>query len=122
MEQTNCCGCQRNDLPRSGRGTNLDISGYWFFLYPMDSGFVPIILDALEETDTSAVWSQSDALSTVYRRKLPCVVDAVKALFINAWQPKVHMALEGQFSKGYPGDCNGDSVLDRTGEAPTPQK
>lgn len=122
MEQTNCCGCQRSDLPWSGRGTNLDISGCRFSLYPMDSGFVPIILGALEETDTSAVWSQSDALSTVYRGKLPYVVDAVKALFINAWQPKVHMALEGQFSKGCPGDCDGDSVLNRTGEAPNAAK
>ena len=122
MEQTTCCNCQRSDLPWSGRGTNLDISGCRFSLYPMDSNFVPIILGALEETDTSAVWSQSDALSTVYRGKLPYVADAVKALFINAWRPQVHMALEGQFSKGCPGDCDGDSVLDRTGEAPNAAK
>ena len=32
------------------------------------------------------------------------------------------MALEGQFSKGCPGDCDGDSVLDRTGEAPNAAK
>ena len=122
MEQTTCCNCQRSDLPWSGRGTDLDISGCRFSLYPMDSDFVPIILGALEETDTSAVWSQSDALSTVYRGKLPYVADAVKALFINAWRPQVHMALEGQFSKGCPGDCDGDSVLDRTGEAPNAAK
>lgn len=30
-------------------------------------------------------------------------LDAVRALFINAWQPEVHMALEGQFSQGVPG-------------------
>ena len=28
------------------------------------------------------------------------------------------MALEGQFSKGCPGDCDGDSLLDRQGPAP----
>ena len=122
MEQHTCCNCQRSDLPWSGRGTDLDISGCRFSLYPMDSDFVPIILGALEETDTSAIWSQSDALSTVYRGKLPYVADAVKALFINAWRPQVHMALEGQFSKGCPGDCDGDSVLDRTGEAPNAAK
>ena len=66
MQQEGCC-CQRKELPWSGRGTSLDISGCRFSLYPMDSGFVSIILGALEKTDTSAVWKQSDALSTVYR-------------------------------------------------------
>ena len=117
METANC-GCCRDDLPWEGRGTNLDISGCRFSLYPMTDNFVSVILGALEKTDTSAVWSQSDALSTVYRGKLPYVADAVRALFINAWQPEVHMALEGQFSKGCPGDTDGDSLLDREGEAP----
>ena len=115
---SSCCSCQRNDLPWSGRGTQLDISGCRFSLYPMDSDFVPIILGSLKETDTSAVWSQSDALSTVYRGKLPYVTDAVQALFVHAYRPGVHMALEGMFSKGCPGDCDGDSVLSRTGKAP----
>lgn len=119
MSETNCCsGCQRPDLPWAGRGTDLDISGCRFSLYPMDSAFVPIILGALEKTDTSAVWSQSDALSTCYRGKLPCVADAVRGLFINAYRPGIHMALEGQFSKGCPGDCDGDSKLDWAGDVP----
>lgn len=121
METANC-GCCRDDLPWEGRGTNLDISGCRFSLYPMTDNFVSVILGALEKTDTSAVWSQSDALSTVYRGKLPYVADAVRALFINAWQPEVHMALEGQFSKGCPGDTDGDSLLDREGEAPNRAK
>ena len=121
METANC-GCCRDDLPWEGRGTNLDISGCRFSLYPMTDNFVSVILGALEKTDTSVVWSQSDALSTVYRGKLPYVADAVRALFINAWQPEVHMALEGQFSKGCPGDTDGDSLLDREGEAPNRAK
>ena len=121
METANC-GCCRDDLPWEGRGTNLDISGCRFSLYPMTDNFVSVILGALEKIDTSAVWSQSDALSTVYRGKLPYVADAVRALFINAWQPEVHMALEGQFSKGCPGDTDGDSLLDREGEAPNRAK
>ena len=44
--------------------------------------------------------------------------DAVQALFLNAYRPGVHMALEGQFSKGCPGDVSGDSVLNREGDAP----
>lgn len=121
MENNTCCGCSRPDLPWAGRGTNLDISGCRFSLYPMDSNFVPIILGALKKTDTSAVWSQSDALSTVYRGRLPYVVDAVEGLFVNAWQPTVHMALEGQFSKGCPGDTDGDSLLTREGPGPNAQ-
>ena len=46
------------------------------------------------------------------------MADAVRALFINAYRPGVHMALEGQFSKGCPGDISGDSKLDREGPAP----
>ena len=121
METANC-SCCRDDLPWEGRGTNLDISGCRFSLYPMTDNFVSVILGALEKTDTSAVWSQSDALSTVYRGKLPYVADAVRALFINAWQPEVHMALEGQFSKGCPGDTDGDSLLHREGESPNRAK
>lgn len=35
--------------------------------------------------------------------KLAYVADAVRGLFVNAFRPGVHMALEGQFSKGLPG-------------------
>lgn len=113
-----CTGCSRPDLPWAGRGTGLPISGCRFTLYPMTDDYIGIILGALAATDTSAVWSETDALSTVYRGKLPYVADAVRALFANAYRPGVHMALEGQFSKGCPGDVSGDSVLEREGEAP----
>lgn len=118
MSNTCSCSCNRDDLPWKGRGTKLDITGCRFSLYPMTDDYVSIILGALDKTDTSAVWTQSDALSTVYRGKLPYVADAVKALFINAWKKDVHMAIEGQFSKGCPGDSDGDSMLSKEGEAP----
>ena len=119
METENCCtGCNRPDLPWAGRGTELPIAGCRFTLYPMSDKYIEIILGSLEKTNTSAVWSETDALSTVYRGKLPYVADAVQALFLNAYRPGVHMALEGQFSKGCPGDVSGDSVLNREGEAP----
>lgn len=111
-------GCNREDLPWSGRGTDLPITGCRFSLYPMTDDFVSIILGALDKTDTSFVWSQSDALSTVYRGKREYVIDAVAALFANAWRDGVHMALEGQVSRGCPGDVSGDSVLSCEGEAP----
>ena len=45
-------------------------------------------------------------------------MDAVAGLFASAWTENVHMALEGQVSKGCPGDVSGDSVLSVEGEAP----
>ena len=112
MENNCCSGCNRPDLPWSGRGTDLPISGCRFSLYPMSDQFIDLILGSLEKTDTSAVWSESDALSTVYRGKIEYVADAVKALFINAYRDGIHMAIEGQFSKGCPGDsekaCSGE--------------
>ena len=117
----NGCGLGK-DLPWEGRGTNLPISGCRFTLYPMTDDYVSIILTALEKTDTKAVWSETDSLSTVYRGKLPYVVDAVEALFINAYKEGVHMALEGQFSRGCPGDSSGDNVLNQSGEAPNQEQ
>ena len=93
------CGCNADDLPWAGRGTDLPIAGCRFSLYPMTDNFVEILLGALDKTDTGAVWSESDALSTVYRGKLQYVADAVKALFINAYQEGVHLSLEVHFSK-----------------------
>lgn len=118
MSDTCCEGCNRPDLPWAGRGTDLPISGCRFTLYPMCDNFIDIILGGLECVDTSAVWSETDALSTVYRGKLDYVMDAVSALFASAWTESVHMAIEGQVSKGCPGDVSGDSKLTYEGEAP----
>ena len=118
MSDTCCEGCNRPALPWAGRGTDLPISGCRFTLYPMCDNFIDIILGGLERVDTSAVWSETDALSTVYRGKLDYVMDAVSALFASAWTEGVHMAIEGQVSKGCPGDVSGDSKLTYEGEAP----
>ena len=63
METENCCtGCNRPDLPWAGRGTELPIAGCRFTLYPMSDNYIEIILGSLEKTNTSAVWSETDAL------------------------------------------------------------
>lgn len=116
------CGCGGDDLPWSGRGTNLPIAGCRFSLYPMSNQFIDLILGSLDKTDTSRIWSASDALSTVYRGRLHYVADAVKALFVNAYREGVHMAIEGQYSKGCPGDTDGDSKLDESGAAPNAER
>lgn len=72
--------------------------GCRFSLYPMCDDFISIILGALEKTDTSAVYSFTDRVSTVYQGGTDSVVDAVKGLFVNAFTDGVHMCLEGVFS------------------------
>ena len=112
------CACSCADWPWATHGTQLDITGCRFSLYPMDSGYARIILEALDKTDISSVWRKSDALSTVYRGKLPYVIDTLYGIFMCAYRDGVHMALEGQLSKGCPGDSDGDSYLSAAGEPP----
>lgn len=83
--------------------------GCRFSLYPMTDNFIGIILGALEKTDTSAVYSFTDAISTVYRGSGESVLDAVSGLFVNAYTPNVHMAIEGVFSneEETPSACGG---------------
>jgi hypothetical protein len=76
--------------------------GTRFSLYPMADGFIDIILGALERTDTSAVYSATDAISTVYRGPLDSVIDALRGLFINAYADGVHMAVEGEIYDDIP--------------------
>ncbi len=94
------------------------VFGCRFSLYPMSDDFESAITGALEKTVTDGVWSRSDALSTVYRGNLSFVIDALRGFFINAFNPMIHMALEGQFSEGCPGDADGDSLMSREGPAP----
>jgi hypothetical protein len=77
----------------------------------MSDNYISIILGALKHVDTSKIWSQTDNLSTVYRGKRVHVEDALKSLFINAFTENVHMSLEATFSKGCPGDIEGESYL-----------
>ena len=98
-----CCGC--------GCGTDLPITGCRFSLAPMCDDYVDVILDAVSKVDTSKVWKQTDKLSTVYRGRACHVEDAVKACFIHAYREGTHMTMEATYSRGCPGDIDGDSYL-----------
>lgn len=97
------CGC--------GCGTDLPITGCRFTLAPMCDDYVDVILGAVNRVDTSKVWKKTDKLSTVYRGKACHVEDAVKACFVHAYREGTHMTMEATFSKGCPGDIDGDSFL-----------
>lgn len=108
------------DLNQENLTCDIDsnITGCRFSLYPMTNNFADIILAALEKTDISNVWSETDALSTIYRGKSEYVVDAVEALFINAYREEIHMTMEGLISKGCPGDSSGDVKMGIEGKSP----
>ena len=69
-----------------------------FTLSPMSDRFVDIILGAIGKVDGSAVEQRTDKLSTVYRGSREAVEDAVKACFLYAYRPDVHMTMECAFS------------------------
>lgn len=100
----------------------IDITGCRISLYPMKDDFAPHILRSIEETDTTAVWQQTDLFSTLYRGEAASVIDAAAALFVNAYDPTTHMVGEFTFSKGCPGDLAGDAFLDGKNEQPNHQQ
>lgn len=100
--KSGCC-CNANG--------SLGITGCRFSIAPMSDNYIDIILGAIKNVDTSKVYAITDKLSTIYRGKQEHVVDAVKSCFINAYKEDVHMVLEATFSKGCPGDTEGESFL-----------
>ncbi|ROY88691.1 hypothetical protein EGW76_08025 [Enterococcus gallinarum] len=100
----------------------IDITGCRISLYPMKDDFASHILRSIKETDTTAVWQQTDLFSTLYRGEAASVIDAAAALFVNAYAPKTHLVGEFTFSKGCPGDLAGDAFLSGKHERPNHQQ
>ncbi|MBT9777032.1 thiamine-binding protein [Clostridium sp. MCC353] len=92
-------------------GASKDITGCRFTLAPMSDRYIDIILGAIQKVDTSKVWANTEKHSTLYRGKRIHVLDAVKACFVHAYDPSVHMTMEATFSKGCPGDTDAESYL-----------
>lgn len=100
------CGCGT-----AASAASLKVNGCRFTLNVMSDDFINIILGSLQRTKTDKIWQMTDELSTVYRGKQVHVLDAVKACFINAYQPGVHMTAELTYSRGCPGDIEADSFM-----------
>ena len=92
-------------------GARQDIAGCSFMLAPMTEKYEEIILSAVGKVDTTRIWSGTGKLGTVYRGRSGDVLDAVRACFVHAWRPDVHMTLEMTLTKGCPGDSDDDYVL-----------
>lgn len=102
---------EQKNYPWRGCGATKDITGCRFAVSVMSDNFIPIILGAIKNLDTSKVWSATDALSTVYRGKRIHVMDCLKACFSKANDGKTHVTMEATVSKGCPGDIDDDSHL-----------
>lgn len=98
---------------RSNCGTSR-IAGCQFSLHPMSDNFVDIILSTLSEVDTSKVWKETDDVSTCIRGKMVHVFDVAKAIFLYAANTGEHVAMNGTFSIGCPGDTEADAYMDET--------
>ena len=84
--------------------------GARFSLYPMSDKFIPIILGALEKTDTTGLYSNTDRISTVYGGSAENVVTAVENLFVNSYTEGVHTAVEGIFSNSESFDISDTTI------------
>ncbi len=89
------------------------IVGLRFSIHPMADNFVEIIKGALSEADTSNVWMHTDDVSTVMRGKEIHVFDTAKAIVLHAAKTGAHVAFNGTFSIGCPGDTAGDVYLEK---------
>lgn len=88
-----------------------EIAGCSFSIYPMCDQFADLILSALDETDTSKVWINTDEVSTIVRGRLPHIFDVVQAVFLRTATTGEHVVFSGTFSVGCPGDTEGHSYM-----------
>ena len=65
-----------------------------FTLAPMSDAYIDIILGAIAKVDTANITAATGRMSTVYKGTCGDVLDAVKACFVQAWQPGVHMTMQ----------------------------
>ena len=93
---------------------NKRITGCRFSLSVMSDDYVPKILNALNEVDTSHVWSSTDLLSTTYRGHKTNVINTLKELFIAVNDSKTHITLEITLSKGNPNESINDISMKQT--------
>ncbi|MBH0229703.1 YkoF family thiamine/hydroxymethylpyrimidine-binding protein [Halobacillus yeomjeoni] len=90
---------------------NQRIAGCSFSVHPMADDFVKYIKDSLSEVDTTKVWMQTDDVTTTVRGKIEHVFDVTKAILLHIAKTDVHVAFQGTFSIGCPGDFSGDAYM-----------
>lgn len=103
-------------MSNSGYDESL-LAGCSFSVHPMSDNFVDIIGNALENTDDSKVWMQTDKVSTIVRGRTAHVFDVSQSVFVNAAQTGKHVAFHATYSIGCPGDSEGHSYIAKDDKA-----
>ncbi len=92
------------------------IAGCSFSVHPMSDQFVSYIKGSLQEVDTSNVWMKTDDVTTTVRGRMEHVFDVTKAILLHIAKTDVHVAFQGTFSIGCPGDSSGDVYMEENTE------
>lgn len=87
------------------------IAGCSFSLYPMSDDFAKLILDALNNVDSSKVWMKTDRVSTIVRGRISHIFDVIQAIFLETSKSGIHVACNATFSIGCPGDTEGHTYM-----------
>jgi len=102
------------DFHKSGneQAKHPDIIGCQYQISVLRDNFVPMILDALGKVDTGKVWAKTAKTSTVYRGRMPHVVDCVKACFSHIYDGSLpYITMTATFFKNGFDDINKDCFI-----------
>ncbi len=95
---------------------NAALAGCSFSIHPMSDNFIELITNALEKTDTSKVWIQTDKVSTIVRGRMEHIFDVSQAILAQTAQTGKHVAFHATYSVGCPGDTEGHSYIAESDE------
>ncbi|MCP3032059.1 Ykof family thiamine-binding protein [Halobacillus sp. A1] len=95
---------------------NLRTAGCSFSVHPMSDQFIEHILESLKHVDTSKVWMETDDVTTTVRGRIEHVFDVTKAILLTIADRGVHVAFQGTYSIGCPGDSSGDAFMTESRE------
>ncbi|MEL7833979.1 YkoF family thiamine/hydroxymethylpyrimidine-binding protein [Fodinibius sp. N2] len=95
---------------------NAALAGCSFSIHPMSDNFVELITKAIDKTDTSKTWTQTDKVSTIVRGRMAHVLDVSQSVLAHTAQSGKHVAFHATYSVGCPGDTKGHSYMAESDE------
>lgn len=92
------------------------LAGCSFSIHPMSDNFVELITNAIDKTDSSKVWMQTDKVSTIVRGRMAHIFDVSQSVFAQTAKSGKHVAFHATYSIGCPGDSEGHSYMAESDE------
>ena len=92
------------------------LAGCSFSIHPMSDNFIELITNALENTNSSKVWMQTDKVSTIVRGRMAHIFDVSQSVFAQTAQSGKHVAFHATYSIGCSGDSEGHSYMAESDE------